>query len=88
MSDFTLLIPFLMPDMRLSSWRKEMKGLHWQSHPATRSMYTRKPQDAHRQKWFSWLFACVLDFQQEMDLEGLTVSVSLHPEQLCDLKGH
>lgn len=37
---------------------------------------------------FSWLLACALDFQQEMDLEELAVSVLLHPEQLCDLKGH
>lgn len=64
----------------LDCCRKKMKGLHWgaalwQRHPVTRSMCTRKPQDVYRQKWFSWLLACVLDFQQEMDLEGLAVSV-------------
>lgn len=57
-----------------------MKGLQWgadlwQRHAATRSLCTRKPQDVYRQKWFSWLLACVLDFQQEMNLERLTVSV-------------
>lgn len=77
----------------LDCCRKKMKCLHWgaylwQRHPATRSMYTRKVQDICRQKWFSWLLACVLDFQQEMDLEVFTVTLSSHLEKLCDLKGH